>query len=104
MVYGGKRWEKKRVAVMSLCEPDGQVIPVSLIWDNGRIFNMILIENRCMKPTEHIGEYAQDYYVAFGREKRHLYKDQYGWFIEVPNKSRENTGQWPPNLEWDPEA
>lgn len=104
MVFGGTKWKKKRVSVMSVTDPEGVVTPLSIIWDDGRIFDISMPENRGMQASEHLGEYVHEYLVTIKHSKKRLYKDSLSWFVEVPQENTTNTGKWPPDLLWDPEA
>lgn len=104
MVYGGRKWQKKRVSVIVLYSTSGLLTSLTLYWDDGRSFNMSVLEFRGVRPSERLGEYCCDYLVMFGCHKRHLYRDNYGWFVEVPAHDTDNTADWPPAGCWDPEA
>lgn len=104
MVYGGEKYEKKRVGVDSYTDPEGYISPLSITWSNGQIYKITFSTDEGMKPCEHLDEYAHRWLIDIQKNKRYLYKDKIGWFVEIKSKDHGDTGKWPPTPLWDPEA
>lgn len=104
MVYGNPMYEKQRVGVYSYTDAEGHISPTRIVWTNGDIFDITFSWDLGNKPSEHLGEYVHTWKIDINKNKRFLYKDQYGWFVEVKSKNKGDTGMWPPQPLWDPEA
>lgn len=83
MIYGANRYVKHYVSVLVLHRVDGCLVPVSILWDDGRRFDVELLRDGTQKRCEKTPGYALAFHVAIKGKPRYLYKDAAGWFVET---------------------
>ena len=64
---------------------DGDPMPLSIRWADGRVFKVDRVSDPAMrKRCEKTGGYAFRYTVTIRGKKRFLWRNERGWFVEVP--------------------
>jgi hypothetical protein len=72
--------EKVFVKVRCLCREDGDVEPLTLIWRDGRVWEISRVLHASRSPD---GAYpGVRYAVLIGNAERYLYKDGSRWYVE----------------------
>ncbi|MDO4182339.1 MAG: hypothetical protein Q4E12_01860 [Coriobacteriia bacterium] len=84
MIYGGRQRKVRHyVRVVALYQLDGQIVPLQILWDNERRFDVGLVGHpRRERPESH--GFALRHDVMIGQQRRVLWRDEQGWFVEVP--------------------
>lgn len=88
LIYGGIRWERHRVRVVAIHELDGGTVPLAIVWDDGRRFDVVGTGPPRRKRCENAGGHALAYPIAVGGRARTLWFDGAVWFVEVPEGGR----------------
>ncbi|BAK45832.1 hypothetical protein [Eggerthella sp. YY7918] len=83
MIYGAGRYVKHYVSVLALHRPDGMISPVTIIWDDGRRFDVDLLKEAHHKRCEKTAGHALAFSVSIYGKRRTLYHDNQGWFVEI---------------------
>lgn len=96
VVYGAaRRYVRHYVEVIALCRTDGHVMPITIIWDDGRRFDVDVVEDARRARCDHTHGFAIRYAVLIKGRRRYLYHDDQGWFVEVLDAAL-------PGSTWDP--
>lgn len=83
MIYGsGMRMIRHYVEVVALHHKDNSITPLRIIWDDGRVFDVKLI-GRIKREYCQTHGFALRHDVMLGRNRRVLWRDDSGWFVEV---------------------
>lgn len=82
VVYGGKEYVKHRVSVVALHRLDGSVVPLTIVWDDKRRFDVELVGEAGRCRCEHTPGHAIKYPVLVRGRRRDLYYGPEGWFVE----------------------
>lgn len=83
MIYGKRTWEKHRVRVVAMHELDGGTIPLAIIWDDGRRFEVVGTGAPRNRRCENTGGHALAYPVTVKGRARTLWFDGAVWFVET---------------------
>ena len=81
--YGAGRKVRHYVAVIALHGIDGEVRPLSIVWDDGKRFDVEVVARPRRQRTITSG-YALRHDVLVQGKRRTLWRDDVGWFVEVP--------------------
>jgi hypothetical protein len=73
---------KAYVGVVAHFSPTGQLMPISIEWEDGRKFDIDEITNVCRAASTKAGGAGIRYTVRIGRALRHLFLEEDKWFIE----------------------
>ena len=82
LIYGAKRYEKHYVSVLALHHLDGNITPVTIIWDDGRRLGVTVLKSGRRQRCDHTSGYAIKYPVTIKGKTRVLWRDNNGWFVE----------------------
>ncbi|MEG1582044.1 MAG: hypothetical protein RR334_02670 [Clostridia bacterium] len=74
---------KKLVTVITKMNANGQVIPLSIIWEDGNKFDIDKIIDISNKAGTKGGGCGKRYTCQIGGQQRYLFLDEYSWFVEV---------------------
>ncbi|MDO4501678.1 MAG: hypothetical protein Q4D06_00700 [Coriobacteriia bacterium] len=84
VVYGAaRRYVRHYVEVLALCRTDGHIMPVTIIWDDGRRFDVDVVEDARRARCDHTHGFAIRYAVLIKGRRRYLFHDEQGWFVEL---------------------
>lgn len=98
VVYGAtRRYVRHYVEVVALCRTDGHIIPITIIWDDGRRFDVDVVEDARRARCDRTHGFAVRYAVLIKGHRRCLYHDEQGWFVELLDTAL-------PGKSWDPRA
>ena len=91
MIYGSrKRMTRHYVRVVALHELDGHLVPLQILWDDFRRFDVSVIGHPRRERTLTHG-FAIRHDVMIGGQRRILWHDNQGWFVEVPEDGNNAT-------------
>lgn len=84
MLYGSrKRLVRHYVEVEARHLRDCSILPLTIIWDDGRRFELTVVDRpRRQRCATH--GYAIRYDVLVRSQRRTLWRDEQGWFFELP--------------------
>lgn len=74
---------KVYVGVVAHFSPSGQLMPISIEWEDGRKFEIDEITNVCRAASTKAGGAGIRYTVRLGKAFRHLFLEEDKWFIEM---------------------
>lgn len=94
-VFGAQKYVKRYVEVIALHRIDGFIVPISILWDDGRRFNLRLLSDGKRTKCEKTRGWAICYAVMIGKQRRDLFRDDHGWFVECVDETPLAAG-------WDP--
>lgn len=83
MAYGAARWERTYVEVIARHAIDGRVEPLTIVWADGRRFDIARIRKTCRGACLKTAGHAIRYDVEINRRVKHLYRCPEGWFVET---------------------
>lgn len=74
---------RKNVTVIAKMKENGNVIPLSIFWEDGRIFEVDKILDIRKKASTKGGGKGLRYTIRIKNQERYIWLDEYFWFIEV---------------------
>lgn len=74
---------RKNVNIIAKMQEDGNVIPLILLWENGKKYTIDKILDIRKKASTKGGGLGLRYTCRFGEEERYIWLDGYIWFVEV---------------------
>ena len=74
---------RKNVNIIAKMQEDGIVIPLILLWENGKKYTIDKILDIRKKASTKGGGLGLRYTCRFGEEERYIWLDGYIWFVEV---------------------
>lgn len=74
---------RKDITVVAKMKSNGDVEPLSIIWEDGRTFNIDKILDKRKKASTKGGGKGLRYTVRTQGKERFLFLDEYTWFVEV---------------------
>lgn len=80
---------RKNIKVKAFMNPNGEIVPLSVIWDDGREFEIDRILDVRKAPSKS-GGFAIRYEVRISMQVRYLFLDEYVWFIDADDNSVTN--------------
>ena len=73
---------KHYVEVLSRTDGDGRITPVSIIWDDGRTFDIDKILDRRHAASLKVGGTGVRYLIRVGNTTTYLFHEDPRWFVE----------------------
>ena len=74
---------RKNICVIAKMRENGSIIPLSIIWEDGRIFEIDKILDIRKKASTKGGGKGLRYTCRIKNQERFLWLDEYFWFIEI---------------------
>lgn len=92
MVQGIDSREKRYVKVTSVTDEDGFVTPVSVTWEDGRVYEIDRILDRRQAASLKVGGTGMRYLVRIGQATTYLFHEDPRWYVEakVPDGTHPN--------------
>lgn len=77
--------EKRYVDVVSLTTADGRVTPLTIVWNDGRRYQIDRVTNRRQAHSLKTGGTGMRYTILVEGRQTHLWYDDYrgAWFVEA---------------------
>ena len=83
MVQGISSREKRYVKVMSATDEDGRITPLSIEWDDGRVYAIDRILDRRHAASLKVGGTGMRYLVRIGQATTYLFHEDPRWYVEA---------------------
>ena len=83
MVKGIQSREKRYVKVVSVTDEDGCITPVSVEWDDGRVYQVDRVLDRRRAASLKVGGTGMRYLVRIGRTTTYLFHEDPRWYVEA---------------------
>ena len=74
---------RKDITVVAKMKSNGDVEPLSIIWEDGKTFNIDKILDKRKRASTKGGGKGLRYTVRTQDKERFLFLDEYTWFVEV---------------------
>lgn len=74
---------KRFVSVIAKFTEDGQVVPLSIEWEDGRSFPVDKVLNVCRAASLKAGGIGMRYTCRIRHKQVHLFRDEDAWFMET---------------------
>ena len=87
MVQGIDSREKRYVKVVSATDEDGNVMPLSIEWEDGRIYEIDRVLDRRHAASLKVGGTGVRYLVRIGQAKTYLFHEDPRWYVEAKVRS-----------------
>ena len=75
-------FEKIYVGVELKVSPDGSVRPVSILWEDGEVYNVDRLKKRIPASSLKVGGRGMRYTVVMQGRERYLFEENGRWFVE----------------------
>jgi hypothetical protein len=82
MVQGIVRRRKHYVEVTAKFGPDGQITPIAVTWDDGRVFTIDRVLDARRAASLKVGGTGMRYLCEFNGKRTFLYFEDPAWFVE----------------------
>ena len=85
-IYGGMSDREKRyVDVVSLTTADGLITPLTIVWNDGRRYQIDRVTSRRQAHSLKTGGTGMRYTIQVGGRQTYLWYDDYrkAWFVEA---------------------
>ena len=82
MVKGIESRRKRYVKVMSVTDEDGNVMPVSITWDDGCVYEIDRVLDRRRAASLKVGGTGIRYVVRIGNATTYLFHEDPRWYVE----------------------
>ena len=76
-------YKKEYVSVNATFEKDGSIVPNSIIWEDGKVFNIDKITNICNAVSLKAGGAGIRYTCIISNKQTYLFLEKDKWFVEV---------------------
>ena len=83
MVQGIDSREKRYVKVTSVTDEDGFITPVSVTWEDGRVYEIDQILDRRQAASLKVGGTGMRYLVRIGHATTYLFHEGPRWYVEA---------------------
>lgn len=83
MVKGIDSREKRYVKVVSVTDEEGFITPVSVEWDDGRIYEIDRVLDRRQAASLKVGGMGMRYLVRIGNATTYLFHEDPRWYVEA---------------------
>lgn len=80
---GAKCILRKNVTVLARMIENGNIIPVEIVWEDGRVFKIDRVLDKRKTASTKGGGAGLRYTIRIGEHERYLFLDEYIWFIEI---------------------
>ncbi len=89
MVQGIDSREKRYVKVVAATDEDGRITPLSVEWDDGRVYEIDRVLDRRHAASLKVGGTGMRYLVRIGQATTYLFHEDPRWYVEakVPGSS-----------------
>ena len=77
---------RKDISVIAIMNDSGQVVPLSIIWNDGRKFDIDRVYDIRKKASTKGGGMGLRYTCEISGKRKFLWLDGYVWFIEIENE------------------
>lgn len=74
---------RKNITVIAKMQENGKIIPLSIQWQDGRIFEIDKILDIRKKASTKGGGKGLRYTCKISNQERFLWLDDYVWFVEI---------------------
>ena len=74
---------RKDITVIAKMKSNGEVEPLSIIWEDGRTFSIDKILDKRKKASTKGGGMGLRYTVRIMGKERFLFLNEYTWFVEI---------------------
>ena len=82
MVEGIESRRKRYVKVTSVTDEDGAVMPVSVTWEDGRVYEIDRVLDRRRAASLKVGGTGMRYVVRIGNATTYLFHEDPRWYVE----------------------
>ena len=82
MVRGIESRRKHYVEVVSRTDEDGAVMPLQVVWDDGRTFDIDRVLDVRQAASLKVGGTGMRYLVRIGQRTTYLFYENPRWFVE----------------------
>ena len=83
MVQGIDSREKRYVKVTSATDEDGRITPLSVEWEDGRVYEIDRILDRRHAASLKVGGTGMRYLVRIGHATTYLFHEDPRWYVEA---------------------
>lgn len=83
MVRGIDSREKRYVKVMAVTDEDGRITPVSVEWEDGRVYEIDRVLDRRQAASLKVGGTGMRYLVRIGQATTYLFHEDPRWYVEA---------------------
>ena len=83
MVQGIDSREKRYVKVVSSTDEDGLVMPLSIEWEDGRVYEIDQVLDRRRAASLKVGGTGVRYLIRIGHAKTYLFHEDPRWYVEA---------------------
>lgn len=74
---------RKNVTVLARMLVSGNIVPLEIVWDDGRIFKIDKILDKRKTASTKGGGAGIRYTIRIGDKEKYLFLDEYIWFVEL---------------------
>lgn len=75
-------YKKTYVEVTARFDEDGKIIPIKILWQDGRIYRVDKVLNICKAASLKAGGAGIRYTCLIGNKQRYLFLEESRWFVE----------------------
>lgn len=79
---GIERREKCYVEVVARHTVEGSVVPIEIVWEDGRRFEIDRVVESRRAASMRVGGHGVRYTIWIGGRERFLWRDERGWYVE----------------------
>ena len=83
MVRGIDSREKRYVKVVACIDEDGRVTPLSVEWEDGRVYEIDRVLDRRHAASLKVGGTGMRYLVRIGQATTYLFHEDPRWYVEA---------------------
>ena len=83
MVQGIDSREKRYVKVVSSTDEDGLIMPLSIEWEDGRVYEIDQVLDRRRAASLKVGGTGVRYLIRIGHAKTYLFHEDPRWYVEA---------------------
>ena len=83
MVRGIESREKRYVKVVSVTDEDGRITPVSVEWEDGRIYEIDRVLDVRHAASLKVGGTGMRYLIRIGQATTYLFHEDPRWYVEA---------------------
>lgn len=83
VVKGIDNREKRYVKVLSITDEDGSITPVSIEWEDGRVYEIDQVVDRRHAASLKVGGTGMRYLVRIGQAVTYLFHEDPRWYVEA---------------------
>ena len=88
MVQGIDSREKRYVKVVSATDEDGRITPLSIEWEDGRVYEVDKVLDARHAASLKVGGTGMRYLVRIGSATTYLFHEDPRWYVEAKRRSR----------------